>query len=298
MGFTESSTGDFDFFARVSQLIKRITSLLGDVQRSARLVEPINALADLRDALYAGSVPPDEVTALVERLKILRAAGQPNEEVVISNEVLAQLAAEARALLRKPGDLAGVPLVPSPYEVARAIDDFVEQLLPPFKRTRAALAALLQETEDVLNAVPVVPAVMLKLRSEIERLSIVRAFRNGEDLWMQLAEQELPLLRSRLESMLRPPASPSHGQRVRKVAAQLTDHSRRLRELKRLVRQIAAEERAKKARGDLHWRICRRLHNHPRPPGAKWQALSWPEAYRRYPSAVRAWISKAIHETD
>jgi hypothetical protein len=56
---------------------------------------------------------------------------------------------------------------------------------------------------------------------------------------------------------------------------------------KLLIRQLMDE-------GLSHRQICRRLADSPRPPHAAWRDLPWPEAFKRHPNSVRAWISKAL----
>jgi hypothetical protein len=41
-----------------------------------------------------------------------------------------------------------------------------------------------------------------------------------------------------------------------------------------------------------HEEICRELGSSPRPHGATWRPLPWPEAFRKDPVSVKVWISK------
>lgn len=55
------------------------------------------------------------------------------------------------------------------------------------------------------------------------------------------------------------------------------------------------KEQIREMRGSnlTHRQICARLKNQPRPPHAAWRDLSWPEALKKHPGAVKKWISCA-----
>jgi hypothetical protein len=71
-----------------------------------------------------------------------------------------------------------------------------------------------------------------------------------------------------------------------------------VRQTKILIKQIYSELKGEGSVKDIHRKIAERLHDHPRPPGAKWANLPWDAAitHPKWRGPVRAWISKAIHE--
>jgi hypothetical protein len=68
--------------------------------------------------------------------------------------------------------------------------------------------------------------------------------------------------------------------------------------IKTLIRTLRDEFSQAERKTGLHEWICKRLHNHPRPPNVKWNALRWDQAIEdeKHKLAVRTWISKALKE--
>jgi hypothetical protein len=99
-----------------------------------------------------------------------------------------------------------------------------------------------------------------------------------------------------VEKIIRDAGGP-HKKVRRRAGRDLNDDSRKIDAIKVLIRKIndelAQKGSPKKGR---HEAICRRLHDHDRPPGAKWARPMWDRAYAdpKYTKSVRAWISKAL----
>ena len=62
--------------------------------------------------------------------------------------------------------------------------------------------------------------------------------------------------------------------------------------------EIIAEAREAREAGFNFKEICSRLGDKPRPPGAAWRALSWPEALKEFPGTVKKWLSVATRRNE
>lgn len=294
----DHSGGLTDFRARLATLIETSRRLLHSVRLCAARVEIVNNLADLRDAVHAGHVPADQAAGLLRKMQAVIPLEESRAAELSSAWV--EIAAEARALMAATRDPAPVPLTSDRYRVAREIEEYVGQLVAPFRPTEAALRRLSDEVRNLLNALPLYPPELHDLREEIERLP---AFcpSTAPRLSIQQAERDLPILHDRLRTMQGlasvTPAR-TDGRQAHKGRPRPFQQNEEVRRLKILVREIYQDLVQHGVRRDLHRMICQRLANHPRPPSARWPKYPWPEALRRFPKAVRTWLSKAIHERE
>jgi hypothetical protein len=72
----------------------------------------------------------------------------------------------------------------------------------------------------------------------------------------------------------------------------LSAMAQQLEATKVLIRKMHEEDISQKE-------TCRRLHDHPRPPRAKWNQLRWDQAFGhpKYHRAVKTWLSKVVGES-
>jgi hypothetical protein len=192
---------------------------------------------------------------------------------------------------------------PTPEEAAQieAWTTEIETLHAPFRTPWRKVQALVGRVAQLMNAVPLHPAQLRDLRAEVERLPLLAWGRSSLPS-IQRACDDLPVLRARLNQFVGC-LSPAPGvglavagKRVTRSRRDATDKHDKLQELKLLVREIYAELTRSGPCRDLHKKICERLANHMRPPGARWARYPWPVALVKHPKAVRKLLSTTIHE--
>lgn len=289
------------FKERLIQLIEATSNLVADVRRCVARVEAVNALAELREALRTGQVPADEVRPLLRKMQAALHDSQEGDAGGALSPVWTAMAAEAQRLLAARRDPAQVTVTDDRYEVAGEIEGCIGQLFAPFMPTERALRELLHEVRNLLHALPLKPAKLRVVREEIQGLPLFQAAFSPLRLSMRQAETDLPVLQERLQQMLElASVAPMRrdGRRGHKGRPRPFQQNEEVKRLKILVREMYQDLVRQGVRRDLQRMICQRLANHPRPPNARWAKYPWPEALRRFPEAVRTWLSKAIHERE